>query len=583
MTDVILESIRALILLAIFLFLLRMDKDIEHGRRGWQFIKAGFFLILIGSLVDITDNYTSLNWTIVLGDTPAQAFIEKVVGYLLGFGLLAIGFWIWLPKIQSVGQMKKDLQKEKERADFVFNHAPIGISRGENGSNTIIRNDAFATALGYDSAEELHEQARKNGGPQFLWADKEFLQATINRLRTERTISALEAELIHKDGSKILMLLDFVSGPDEDGENIFFHCFARNITEQRRMLNSLQVSEDRLKTIMESLPAGVYLVNAEDKTIVDINTAAAQMVGYSREEIIGTHCRAKLCPSRTDQCIAMGKDCSKTHEGLFTRKDGTDFPILKTVVKLTMQGKPYYLETFIDITDQKRLEQFKEDVDHIVQHDLRSPVSSVINAATIALMNDDVQGESREMLEIIKSKGARILDLLAISLVMYKIEAGAYEYKPENVDLLAAIRSVLAEMDSLVAARNVTVRVTLDGSPIATGGELPLMANNLLVQSIITNILTNAVEAVDNGQSIFFDIETNDNIILRFTNPGVVPEEIRNVFFNKYITSGKTSGTGLGTYSAKLVTTTMGGKIEMQTSDETHQTIITVTLPNDSL
>ena len=61
------------------------------GQLGWRLVAAGFSLILLGSLVDITDNFEQLNHLIVIGDTPQQAFVEKFVGFLLGFVLICRG------------------------------------------------------------------------------------------------------------------------------------------------------------------------------------------------------------------------------------------------------------------------------------------------------------------------------------------------------------------------------------------------------------------------------------------------------------------------------------------------------------
>jgi two-component system sensor histidine kinase/response regulator len=66
---------------------------------------------------------------------------------------------------------------------------------------------------------------------------------------------------------------------------------------------------------------------------------------------------------------------------------------------------------------------------------------------------------------------------------------------------------------------------------------------------------------------------------IMFTNTGAVPVEIRERFFEKFVTSGKIDGTGIGTYSAKLLTEAQGGSIKMQASDAYNRTEVTVTLP----
>jgi hypothetical protein len=67
-------------------------------------------------IVDITDNFPTLTKYIIIGDTEYQAFIEKVIGYLAGFFLLAIGFWKWLPIVTTLRKTEKAL---KEAYDFL--------------------------------------------------------------------------------------------------------------------------------------------------------------------------------------------------------------------------------------------------------------------------------------------------------------------------------------------------------------------------------------------------------------------------------------------------------------------------------
>ena len=58
-----------------------------------------------------------------------------------------------------------------------------------------------------------------------------------------------------------------------------------------------------------------------------------------------------------------------------------------------------------------------------------------------------------------------------------------------------------------------------------------------------------------------------------------MPVSIRETFWEKYATAGKQEGTGIGTYSARLLTEAQNGTISMETSDETGSTRIVVSLP----
>ena len=111
MLDIVLEILRAIIIGAcLSFFLFKKDIKIVKNYAGWNYIISGFTLIFLGSIIDITDNFPALNHFIIIGDTGTEAFLEKTVGFLLGFILLAIGFYKWLPAIIELSQTKQKLE-----------------------------------------------------------------------------------------------------------------------------------------------------------------------------------------------------------------------------------------------------------------------------------------------------------------------------------------------------------------------------------------------------------------------------------------------------------------------------------------
>ncbi len=127
MTDIILEILRTVVVGFILLFLLsnKQSKSIRTIP-GWNYIIGGFCLIFIGMVIDITDNFDSLNRFIIIGDTPPQAFIEKVVGYLFGFVLLAAGIWQWIPGIIELETKRhEELDKAAEKIKALTGLLPI--------------------------------------------------------------------------------------------------------------------------------------------------------------------------------------------------------------------------------------------------------------------------------------------------------------------------------------------------------------------------------------------------------------------------------------------------------------------------
>ena len=112
MSDVLLESIRAFIMALIIGYLFWIGRrDQLHQLKGWPHILAGFTLVLFGSLIDITDNFESLDRYVVIGDTSTEALLEKVGGFLIDFNLILVGFLHWLPLVAEVRKNREDLLK----------------------------------------------------------------------------------------------------------------------------------------------------------------------------------------------------------------------------------------------------------------------------------------------------------------------------------------------------------------------------------------------------------------------------------------------------------------------------------------
>ena len=133
MTDIILEIIRAAVAMAILAFLMWTGKRLRLWHEsGWPIIVGGFALLTLGSVVDITDNFEGLNAFVLVGDTPQQAFVEKVIGFLGGFVLLSIGFWKWLPIVGAVREARRDLEVHTAGLESVVEQRNAELLKGNH-------------------------------------------------------------------------------------------------------------------------------------------------------------------------------------------------------------------------------------------------------------------------------------------------------------------------------------------------------------------------------------------------------------------------------------------------------------------
>ncbi len=214
----------------------------------------------------------------------------------------------------------------------------------------------------------------------------------------------------------------------------------------------------------------------------------------------------------------------------------------------------------------------RETVENITRHDLKTPLNGILGVAQILLEEENILPEQSKMLRMQESAGYRMLEMINRSLDMVKMELGDYELDPHPVDLHRIVTRVLGEV------RKNAVTVTIDGEKARNDQEFMVTGEELLFYSMLSNLIKNAVEATPGNESIRIAMESGDKNKISIWNPTAVPQEIRGQFFGKYTTFGKSSGTGLGAYSAKLIAETMGGAIQMQTADDTG-TEITIIIP----
>ena len=131
---------------------------------------------------------------------------------------------------------------------------------------------------------------------------------------------------------------------------------------------ALSESEERLKTIMEGIQSGILVVDAETHVIVDLNPCAIELIGASREEIVGHVCHKFVCPVEKGKCpvtdLKQGMDNS---ERTLINAKGESIPILKTVTRIKLDGREHLVESFLDIRDRKQAEEEREKLIKVLQ------------------------------------------------------------------------------------------------------------------------------------------------------------------------------------------------------------------------
>lgn len=206
----------------------------------------------------------------------------------------------------------------------------------------------------------------------------------------------------------------------------------------------------------------------------------------------------------------------------------------------------------------------KEDIDKITQHDLKAPLNGVIGLSELGYDYPGLPSDVREYFELILDSGYKMLDLINRSMDMIKMERGTYTVEFTSVDLLKIIQKLVKELNIRISAYKIKINILLDEKPITRNSVFYVKGEELLCYSMLGNIITNAVEASQAEECITILLShEKDRMTVQVHNETLIPEEIRSTFFEKYVTKGKSQGTGLGAYSAKLIAETLEGDISM--------------------
>ncbi|EKO38708.1 MAG: histidine kinase [Solidesulfovibrio magneticus str. Maddingley MBC34] len=259
--------------------------------------------------------------------------------------------------------------------------------------------------------------------------------------------------------------------------------------------------------------------------------------------------------------------------------DGRD-RTLRTVGRTLDPARPERGTVFLveDVSEAKRLEQLKNDINQVMRHDLKSPLATVAGVLEALELAGPLNVRQRELTAMLERAVVAMTARINLSLHLYRLESGDLGLAPQPLPLAA----LLAE------AREELAPYLKDGRELRLAYEAPaeafvVLGERAMVTALLVNLLKNALEAAGEVGSVVVTVADPPSPRLVIENPGEVPPAIRARLFEKHVTAGKARGTGLGAYSARLIARAFGGDVVADTTVP-GRTVVTVTLraPRDA-
>ena len=397
----------------------------------------------------------------------------------------------------------------------------------------------------------------------------------------------LELELNRKDGSTVLVEVNFSFIRNSDGQPKGILAVCRNITERKNLEESLRKSEKQASAAITAARALTFSYDIATGKI-DWGGEIEEITGYTREEFAKVDIDGwveRIHPDDKDEVLsifqeAMEKDRAIAEYRFKTKKDYVT--LSSTSITEKQNGKPVRLVGILqDITEQKRMdEKLKQLYEHekklrqeleseinkrieftrILVHELKTPITPVL--ASCELLLEELNDES--LLPLVKniSNGASNLNKIIDELLdMVKGEIGILQLNPEWVYLQQLLQEIASNVTPLALRRGQNLSLELPASLPA------IWADEKRLQQVILNLLNNAFKFTPTGGKITLrSREDGNNLIVEVEDTGRgISKQEQGVIFEPYqqlVSDGlHQSGLGLGLSLSKRLIKLHGGQI----------------------
>jgi len=237
------------------------------------------------------------------------------------------------------------------------------------------------------------------------------------------------------------------------------------------------------------------------------------------------------------------------------------------------------MKAFEYIDEIEKTEKLRADTERMMRHDMKNSLSGIIGLSEIMLEDRDSSSKDREYLSLINDSATDLTTIINNYMAIFKMEEGTYKLNSKDFDLLSIFNKLNKNFSKKLKEKKLNMVIKFSQDTKLENDSLPIKGEKIYLKTMFENILENAVQASPEKNKITLYIHKNSSFyIIDIHNFGAIPVKIRDSFFEKYATSGKKQGTGLGTYSARLIARVHGGDISFKTSEE-EGTTISIRLP----
>ncbi|MFQ7438358.1 sensor histidine kinase [Romboutsia timonensis] len=226
------------------------------------------------------------------------------------------------------------------------------------------------------------------------------------------------------------------------------------------------------------------------------------------------------------------------------------------------------------IYNQLKSERLKSELITNVSHDLKTPLTSIINYIELIKKEEDIKPEHiKDYVNVLDSKSKRLKVLIEDLFEASKASSGNLELNMEKIDITQLLRQAIGEMEEKLSKANLDLKLRVPEE------KTYIMADGKKLYRVLENLLSNISKySLDNTRVYIDIIEEDDKVKLTMKNISSYelnfdPEEIMERF-KRADESRNTEGSGLGLAIARDLVNAQGGRFEIDIDGDLFKSVV---------
>ncbi|HOP86288.1 MAG TPA: PAS domain S-box protein [Syntrophorhabdaceae bacterium] len=271
-------------------------------------------------------------------------------------------------EIALVTEVTEKLRESEEKYRTIFENAIVGIFQTTPEGRLITVNPTCARIFGYESPEEMIASVYPIS--EQLYKDSKDREQWRKHIEQEGMVRDIEVQGKRKNGAPFWFRLNARTITDDKGRIILFEGMVEDITEQKKIEQTLQAEQSLSNSILESMP-GVFYFFDDQLRFIKWNKNLEKVTGYSTDEI------SKMSPLDlfegddrkfvVDKIREVFEKGESSFEASFTSKDNNKILYFFTGKRIFINNTQCLVGMGIDITEKKKTEKNLQEITQLLQ------------------------------------------------------------------------------------------------------------------------------------------------------------------------------------------------------------------------